>query len=220
MQPELFIGRGSPRGGTRRRGAVKVQDAADVGYGKKRRSSPMRLSRPYRGRLPLPGREHRAHPFDSTFTCLACFRAVDPGDEVPARVRRQAAPSGLRPRCRREGCAQIRGHGRLVLLRFDSSERATLEQTRAAIGRWIDARAVGGPMFANTLRRPSGLLVGGCEVRRSAPESANVSYRVFPEFRNQGYATATCARRSSAPSSSRSATPNTRSCGAARGGSR
>jgi streptomycin 6-kinase len=85
--------------------------------------------------------------------------------------------------------AHLRGEDAEMLLRFDSPARATLEQTRAAIGRWIDARAAGGPMFAYALRRPSGLLVGGCEVRRSSPKSANVSYWVFPEFRNQGYAT-------------------------------
>ena len=85
--------------------------------------------------------------------------------------------------------AHFRGEDAEMLLRFDSSERATLEQTRAAIGRWIDARAAGGPMFAYALRRPSGLLIGGCEVRRLGRESANVSYWVFPAFRNQGYAT-------------------------------
>jgi RimJ/RimL family protein N-acetyltransferase len=85
--------------------------------------------------------------------------------------------------------AHLRGEDAEMLLRFDSSERATLKQTRAAMRRWIDARAAGGPMFAYALRRPSGLLVGGCEVRRLEPESANVSYWVFPEFRKQGYAT-------------------------------
>jgi hypothetical protein len=75
---------------------------------------PIGLSQPYSWRLPLPGREHRAHPFDSTFPRFACFRGVDPVDEVPARVRRQAAPSGLRRRCRLESVVQIERHDRVT----------------------------------------------------------------------------------------------------------
>jgi Acetyltransferase (GNAT) domain len=76
-----------------------------------------------------------------------------------------------------------------MLRRFDTSQRSTLEQTRSAIRRWIDARAAGGPTFAFALRQPSGLLMGGCEIRLLSPDRAKVSYWIFPEFRNQEYAT-------------------------------
>jgi RimJ/RimL family protein N-acetyltransferase len=85
--------------------------------------------------------------------------------------------------------AHLRGEDEEMLRRFDTSQRSTLEQTRVAIRRWIDARAAGGPMFAYALRRPSRLLVGGCEIRFLSPDRANISYWIFPEFRNQGYAT-------------------------------
>jgi RimJ/RimL family protein N-acetyltransferase len=76
-----------------------------------------------------------------------------------------------------------------MLLRFDSSRRSTLEQTRAAIRRWIDARDAGGPMFAYALRLPSRLLTGGCEIRLLPPDRAKVSHWIFPEFPDRGYAT-------------------------------
>jgi RimJ/RimL family protein N-acetyltransferase len=43
-------------------------------------------------------------------------------------------------------------------------------------------------MFAYALRRPCGLLMGGCELRMLTARSVNVSYWVFPQFRQQGYA--------------------------------
>jgi RimJ/RimL family protein N-acetyltransferase len=85
--------------------------------------------------------------------------------------------------------AHLRGEDEEMLRRFDTSQRSTLEQTRVAISRWIDARAAGGPMFAYALRQPSRLLMGGCELRLLSPDRAKVSYWIFPEFRNQGYAT-------------------------------
>ena len=75
-----------------------------------------------------------------------------------------------------------------ILLRFEAPQASTLDQTRAAIGRWIAARASGGPMFAYAVRDTSGELVGGCELRLAATDSADVSYWVFPAFRGQGYA--------------------------------
>lgn len=78
--------------------------------GSRHRRSPIGLSRPYSRQLLFPGREHRAHMFDSTFPRLACFCGVDPVDEVPARVRRQAPPSGLRRRCHLESVVQIERH--------------------------------------------------------------------------------------------------------------
>ncbi len=73
-------------------------------------------------------------------------------------------------------------------LRFESPSRPTLEQTRASIGRWIAARAAGGPMIAYSLRDASGVLMGGCEIRLLSPERANLSYWVFPAFRKRGHA--------------------------------
>jgi RimJ/RimL family protein N-acetyltransferase len=67
--------------------------------------------------------------------------------------------------------------------------RATLEQTGAAIRRWIDARDAGGPMFAYALRQPSRLLTGGCKIRLLPPDRAKISHWIFPEFRDRGYAT-------------------------------
>jgi RimJ/RimL family protein N-acetyltransferase len=72
--------------------------------------------------------------------------------------------------------------------RFEAPRRATLDETRAAMLRWIDARAVGGPRVAYALRLPSGVLIGGCEIRRLSPDRASVSYWIFPPFRGAGYA--------------------------------
>ena len=72
--------------------------------------------------------------------------------------------------------------------RFESPGPATLEQVRAAIGRWIAARAMGGPMIAYAMRQPSGPLIGGCEIRRTGPDRASVSYWTFPAHRGRGYA--------------------------------
>src|ERR1700724_768036 len=68
--------------------------------------------------------------------------------------------------------AHLQGEDDEMLLRFGSSRRASLEQTRAAIRHWIDARDAGGPMFAYALRQPSRLLMGGCEIRRLSSDRA------------------------------------------------
>jgi len=83
----------------------------------------------------------------------------------------------------------MRGEDEEMLRRFGSPHRPTREQTLVAINRWIDARRAGGPMFAYALRQPSGLLMGGCEIRVLSRERAAVSYWIYPEFRNRGYAT-------------------------------
>src|SRR5947209_775386 len=85
--------------------------------------------------------------------------------------------------------AHLQGEDDEMLRRFDSAQRATLEQTRAAITRWIDGRAAGGPMFAYAIRQSSRRLVGGCEIRLLSPDRANVSYWIYSGFRNRGYAT-------------------------------
>ena len=43
-------------------------------------------------------------------------------------------------------------------------------------------------MFAYALRDLAGTLMGGCEIRLPAASRANVSYWIFPAFRNRGYA--------------------------------
>lgn len=84
--------------------------------------------------------------------------------------------------------AHWRGEDDEMRRRFDSPRPPTLEEVQAAIGRWVEARAAGGPNFAYALRTPAGVLVGGCEMRRLGPGRANVSYWVFPSFRGKGYA--------------------------------
>ena len=84
--------------------------------------------------------------------------------------------------------AHWRGEDDEMRRRFDSPRPPTLEEVRAAIGRWVEARATGGPNFVYALRSPEGVLMGGCEVRRLGPGRANVSYWVFPHFRGRGHA--------------------------------
>ncbi|WP_312162673.1 GNAT family N-acetyltransferase [Phenylobacterium sp.] len=84
--------------------------------------------------------------------------------------------------------AHLAGEDEEMLRRFDAPHASTLEQTRAAIQRWIDARSAGGPMIAYAMRRPSGLLLGGCELRPVAADRIDVSYWTFPSFRGRGYA--------------------------------
>ena len=77
--------------------------------------------------------------------------------------------------------------------RFDSRRRATLEEMRAAVQRWIDGRRNGRPDFTYALRLPSGALMGGCATYFLAADRANVSYWIYPAFRRQGYATRSLA---------------------------
>lgn len=74
-----------------------------------------------------------------------------------------------------------------MIRRFEAPGRATVEQIRGAIGRWIDGRANGGPMFTYALRT-DGVLAGGCELRwLHTPEGAlNLSYWCYPQFRGRG----------------------------------
>ena len=55
-------------------------------------------------------------------------------------------------------------------------------------------------MFAYAVRSAAGELVGGCELRLAAPDSADVSYWVFPAFRGQGYARRALIEFSACPS--------------------
>jgi RimJ/RimL family protein N-acetyltransferase len=71
--------------------------------------------------------------------------------------------------------------------RFDARRRATLKETRAAIQRWIDQRAAGGPAIAYAVRQVDGPLVGGCEIRLLAKDRADVSYWTYAAFRRRGF---------------------------------
>ena len=73
-------------------------------------------------------------------------------------------------------------------LRFDSRRRATLEEMRGAMQRWMDQRAAGGPQFVYFARLPDAGLIGGCEIRLITPRSANVSYWLYPAHRGRGLA--------------------------------
>ncbi|HEX7758259.1 MAG TPA: GNAT family protein [Caulobacteraceae bacterium] len=84
--------------------------------------------------------------------------------------------------------AHLAGEDEEMMRRFDSPRRATFQEAKAAMQRWIDARAAGGPMFAYALRQPSGALIGGCEIRLLSPQRANISYWVYPAFRKAGRA--------------------------------
>jgi RimJ/RimL family protein N-acetyltransferase len=75
-----------------------------------------------------------------------------------------------------------------MLRRFDSPRKARLEQVREALRRWTAMRAASGPQFAYALRDRSGVLMGGCEMRRPSFDCGHVSYWLFPAFRGHGYA--------------------------------
>ena len=84
--------------------------------------------------------------------------------------------------------AHLEGEDEEMRRRFDAVRPATLEETRQAMRRWIEGRRTGAPMFAYAIRRRSGPLIGGCELRMRSAVSANVSYWIFPQFRRRGYA--------------------------------
>lgn len=84
--------------------------------------------------------------------------------------------------------AHLEGEDDEMRLRFDAPRKATLDEVRGAMARWIEGRKAGGPMFAYALRRAPGVLMGGCELRMLTAKAANVSYWLFPQFRGQGYA--------------------------------
>jgi RimJ/RimL family protein N-acetyltransferase len=73
-------------------------------------------------------------------------------------------------------------------LRFESPRPATLDEHRAAFGRWIAAWEAGGPNLVYAIRGAGGALMGGCEIRASTPDRAGVSYWIYPAFRGRGLA--------------------------------
>jgi RimJ/RimL family protein N-acetyltransferase len=87
--------------------------------------------------------------------------------------------------------AHVAGEDREMRLRFEAPDpdvAAGVEHVRGVIGGWIAARAAGGPNIVYAVRADSGDLIGGCEIRRLTPASANVSYWIYPAFRGRGHA--------------------------------
>lgn len=60
--------------------------------------------------------------------------------------------------------AHWEGEDAEMMRRFDSIRKATVDEIRGAMQRWIDGRANGGPMFAYAMR-VDGVLAGGSELR-------------------------------------------------------
>ena len=87
-----------------------------------------------------------------------------------------------------DAAAHHAGEDEEMRRRFDSRQRATLEEMQAAMQRWIDQRAAGGPQFVYMVRLPDAGLIGGCEIRLITPRTANVSYWIYPQHRRQGHA--------------------------------
>jgi RimJ/RimL family protein N-acetyltransferase len=85
--------------------------------------------------------------------------------------------------------AHYAGEDMEMVRRFDGTEKASVEQLRDAMRRWIAMRAAGGPQFAYALRDGvGGVLMGGCELQRRHADTAHVSYWLYPAFRGRGYA--------------------------------
>src|ERR1700754_484644 len=70
-----------------------------------------------------------------------------------------------------------------MMRRFEAPRRATVDEIRGAIGRWMDGRANGAPNFCYAIRSLEVVLAGGCEVYwLKAPEGAlNLSYWCYPQ---------------------------------------
>jgi len=81
------------------------------------------------------------------------------------------------------------GEDEEMMRRFEAPRRATLEEIRGAVQRWIDGRAAGSPMFTYALRDVRRALMGGCEVRwlTESHGALNLSYWLYPQFRGHGY---------------------------------
>ena len=84
--------------------------------------------------------------------------------------------------------AHFAGEDMEMVRRFDGSEKASVEQLRGAMRRWMDMRAAGGPQFAYAMRDLSGALMGGCELQRRRRDTTHVSYWSYAGFRGHGYA--------------------------------
>jgi RimJ/RimL family protein N-acetyltransferase len=87
--------------------------------------------------------------------------------------------------------AHWRGEDAEMRRRFDDPEPSVpkpLEMAQAAMARWIDYRAAGGPQFAYALRVDGGVLAGGCELQRPEHDRAHISWWLFPDYRGHGLA--------------------------------
>jgi len=84
--------------------------------------------------------------------------------------------------------AHYAGEDMEMVRRFDGTEKASVEQLRGAMRRWMAMRAAGGPQFAYAMRDLSGVLMGGCELQRRRPDTTHVSYWSYSGFRGRGLA--------------------------------
>src|SRR5580704_11338871 len=84
--------------------------------------------------------------------------------------------------------AHYAGEDMEMVRRFNGVEKAPLEDIRGAMRRWIAMRAAGGPQFAYALRDLSGVLMGGCEMKRRRADTAHMSYWTYAGFRGRGFA--------------------------------
>jgi RimJ/RimL family protein N-acetyltransferase len=84
--------------------------------------------------------------------------------------------------------AHFAGEDMEMVRRFDGTEKASVEQLRGAMRRWMDMRAAGGPQFAYAMRDLEGVLMGGCELQRRRLDTTHVSYWSYAGFRGRGFA--------------------------------
>jgi RimJ/RimL family protein N-acetyltransferase len=82
----------------------------------------------------------------------------------------------------------VAGEDEEIGRRFDGGRPTTLAKADAFIRQYAERWAVGGPEITFALRLSNGTLIGGAEIRRAAPQQADVGYWVYPAFRGNGYA--------------------------------
>lgn len=88
--------------------------------------------------------------------------------------------------------AHVAGEDHEMRLRFeapDPDNPATMDHFRDVLRKWIAAHAAGAPTIVYAVRRLSGELIGGAEIRRPTPACVDVSYWIYPAYRGRGYAT-------------------------------
>lgn len=92
---------------------------------------------------------------------------------------------------REDAVAQWEGEDEEQARRFGwYPERSTLARVTASIEDWRRQWEVGGPVRTFAVRDVArDVLVGGCQIRLKPLNGAQMSYWIFPPYRNQGLAT-------------------------------